>query len=84
MRFLKVLEEYRQKSFSCEQPAEILCVSITPCYQIRQQYEYNGLEGLADKRVGKISANRTDVDEFIRIITPLIINLYERKYYYLW
>ena len=83
MRFLKVLEEYRQKSFSCEQPAEILCVSINPCYQIRQQYEYNGLEELADKRVGKISANRTDVDEFMRIITPLIINLYKRKYYYL-
>ncbi len=76
MRFLKMLAEYRQKSFSCEQAAEILGISVTTFYRMRQRYEHNSLDGLADKRVGKISAKRAGVDELMRII-----NLYETKYY---
>ncbi|PIE74505.1 MAG: hypothetical protein CSA18_04740, partial [Deltaproteobacteria bacterium] len=68
---------YRQKSFSCEQAAEILGISVSTFYRMRQRYEHNDLDGLADKRGGKISAKRAGVDELMRIINRLQTLPYE-------
>lgn len=76
MRFLEVNEKFRKNKLSCGEAAEILGVSISTFYRMRQRYEENGEEGLADRRIGKLSEKKVPVDEEMRIV-----NLFKTKYY---
>ena len=76
IRFEEIYGQYRMKRLSCEAAAEILGTSVSSFYRMRRRYEEEGSEGLADRRVGKLSARRAPVDEVMRVI-----NLFETKYY---
>ena len=76
MRFEDIRGRYQSRSLSCEEAAEILGMSVSTFYRMRRRYEEEGLEGLADRRLGKISARRAPVDEVMRVI-----NLFETQYY---
>lgn len=76
IRFEEIYGQYRLKRLSCEAAAEILGTSVSTFYRMRRRYEEEGSEGLADRRVGKLSARRAPVDEVMRVI-----NLFETRYY---
>lgn len=76
MRFEDIRRRYESRVLSCEEAAEILGMSVSTFYRMRQRYEEGGIEGLADRRLGRISARRAPVDEVMRVV-----NLFETRYY---
>lgn len=76
MRFLEVNARFHQGELSCEQSAELMGVSVSTFFRKRHRFAEEGLEGLVDRRIGKLSAKRVPVDETMRVIT-----LFETKYY---
>jgi len=69
MRFEEVYEQFRSNRLSCEAAAEILGTSVRTFYRYRCRYEEAGVEGLADRRLGKLSSRRAPVDEVIKVLT---------------
>jgi len=76
MRFEDVYGRYRAKTLSCEEAADLLGASVSTFYRMRSRYEEEGLEGLADRRLGKLSARRAPLNEVMKVLT-----LFETKYY---
>lgn len=76
MRFDEVYNQYRSRSLSCEDAADLLGTSVSTFYRYRRRYEEEGEEGLVDRRLGKLSARRAPVDEVFKVVT-----LFETKYY---
>lgn len=76
MKFEATYGKYKNGWLTCEEAAEILGLSVSTFYRMRQKWESQGVEGLVDKRIGKISSRRVPVDT-----TMKIINLFETKYY---
>jgi len=76
MRFLEVNERFSLQELTCEQAAELMGVSVSTFYRKRQRFAEEGVGGLVDRRIGKISARRVPVDEAMRVIT-----LFETMYY---
>jgi len=76
MRFEDVYDQYRRARLSCEEAAEALGSSVSTFYRMRQRYDEEGLEGLLDRRLGKLSARRAPVDEVLKVVS-----LFETKYY---
>ena len=75
MKFLDALERFQSKRLTSDEAAKLLDVSRTTFYRMRQKYEENGLDGLVDRRVGKISAKRIPVD-----IQMAICDIYKSRY----
>ncbi len=76
MRFEEAYNQYRRNRLSCEDAADLLGTSVSTFYRYRRRYEEEGEEGLADRRIGKLSARRAPVDEVLKVVT-----LFETKYY---
>ena len=72
----EVYNQYRSRSLSCEDAADLLGTSLSTFYRYRRRYEEEGEEGLVDRRLGKLSARRAPVDEVFKVVT-----LFETKYY---
>ena len=62
-KFRDVLSRWESKELSAMEAGEILGCSERQFRRYRTRYEEEGLAGLADKRLGKASAQRVPVDE---------------------
>lgn len=76
MRFEDTYNQYRSRRLSCEDAADLLGTSVSTFYRYRRRYEEDGEEGLADRRIGKLSTRRAPVDEVLKVVT-----LFKTKYY---
>ena len=76
MRFEDVLGRFRSGRLSCEAAADVLGMSESSFYRWRRRHEAEGAEGLADRRLGKVSARRAPVDEVARVL-----ELFETRYF---
>lgn len=76
MRFNDVNQRYQVGRIGCDEAADLLGVSVSTFFRYRRRHEEEGPQGLADKRIGKLSARRAPVDEVMRVIS-----LY-RTYYF--
>ena len=75
LRFEEVFDRFRRGRLSAVEAAEWLGVSERTFRRQRGRYEEEGLEGLLDRRLGKISPHRLPVDEVEAILT-----LYRDRY----
>ena len=62
-KFRDVLSRWERKELSAMEAAEILGVSERQFRRYRRRYEDEGLAGLVDRRLGKVSARRVPVDK---------------------
>lgn len=76
MVFEGVNKQFQAQVLGCEEAAQILGVSVSTFFRMRQRCDAEGTAGLADKRVGKLSHRRAPVDE-----TMKVINLFETMYF---
>ena len=76
MRFEEVYNQYRSRRLSCSDAADLLGTSVSSFYRYRRRYEDEGVSGLADRRLGKMSHRRARVDEVMKVL-----NLFETRYY---
>jgi len=76
MRFEDVFGRYGAGRLSCEEAADVLGMSLSSFYRWRRRYEAEGADGLADRRLGRVSARRAPVDEVSRIL-----ELFETRYW---
>jgi transposase len=76
MSFEEVYRQYGSSRLSCEEAAELLGMSLSSFYRLRRRYEDEGPGGLADGRLGKVSARRAGVDEVMRVVS-----LFQTSYY---
>lgn len=76
MRFDEIWTGYHSGRLSCEDAAEILGSSVSTFYRMRKRFAEEGVEGLADRRLGKLSSRRAPVDEAMRVL-----NLFATQYY---
>jgi transposase len=63
MRFEEVYGRFHRSRLSCEDAADLLCVSVSTFGRWRRRYEAEGAEGLYDRRLGRVSGRRAGVDE---------------------
>ena len=77
MRFEEAYNQYRRSRLSCEGAADLLGISVSTFYRYRRRYEEEGDEGLADRRIGKLSSRRAPVDEVIKVITIFKTDYYD-------
>jgi transposase len=61
-KFESVLRRYDGKELSAQEAGEILGVSERQFRRYRRRHEEDGVEGLLDRRLGKVSARRVPVD----------------------
>lgn len=62
LKFRDVLSRWERRELSMMEAGEILGCSERQFRRYRDRYEEEGLAGLADKRLGKVSAKRVPVD----------------------
>jgi len=62
-KFRDVLSRWERKELSAMEAAEILGVSERQFRRYRRRYEEDGLAGLVDRRLGKVSERRVPVDQ---------------------
>ena len=75
MKFEDVYGRWQQRRLSQAEAAEILGMSERTFRRWRDRYQVDGLEGLADRRLGKASARRVPVDQVQDVLT-----LYRERY----
>ena len=75
MKFEDVYGRWQQRRLSQSEAAEILGMSERTFRRWRERYQAEGLEGLADGRLGKASARRMPVDQVQAVLT-----LYRERY----
>ncbi len=75
MRFEEIYGRFSQGRLNCEEASDLLGISVSSFLRHRRRYEEEGLEGLADGRIGKASARRVPVDEVSSMLT-----LFETRY----
>jgi len=76
MRFLDIYSQYEKAKLSCEEAAEVLGISVSTFYRMRQVYEVDGSNCRFDKRVGKVSSHRA-ADAEVELITRLFAERYK-------
>lgn len=76
MRFEEIQEQFRSGRLSCDEAAELLGVSLSTFYRYRCRFDDEGAEGLADRRLGKVSNRRAPVDE-----VTTVLNLFKTDYF---
>ena len=75
MRFKETYGYWKKKSFTQEEAAMLLGVSIRTFRRYINRYEEDGLEGLYDRRLTQESHRRAPVDEVMSVQ-----NLYRGRY----
>jgi transposase len=68
MRFEELYERRRGGRLTQEEAAEILGVDVRTFRRWSLRYEAQGAEGLADRRLGKLSARRAPVDQVMQVL----------------
>ncbi len=68
MRFEEIYGRFQRDRLSCEEAADLLGVSLSSFRRRRLRYETEGLEGLYDRRLGKVSSRRAPVDEVAKVL----------------
>ena len=76
MRFEDVLGRFGTGRLSSEEAADVLGMSVSSFYRWRRRHEAEGAAGLADRRLGKVSARRAPVDE-----VACVLALFETRYF---
>ena len=76
MRFEDIYGRFKQSRLSCEEAADLLGASVSTFYRMRNRYEEEGFDGLADKRIGKLSNKAAPVDEVTQVLS-----LFKTDYY---
>ena len=74
MRFAEVVGRLYDGRLSCEEAADLLGMSVSSFYRWRRRFEAEGIEGLADGRLGKASGRRAGVEEVTKGL-----ELFERR-----
>jgi transposase len=67
MRFEELYERQQTRRLSQEEAAEILGVDVRTFRRWSRRYEEDGVQGLIDQRLGKISARRAPVDQVLKV-----------------
>lgn len=67
MKFEEVHELRTEKRLTVEEAARLLCMSERNLRRYIERYEEDGLEGLDDKRLGRVAHNAVPVDEVMRL-----------------
>lgn len=62
-RFTQIYEDFEQDRLSCVEAARILGCSERHFHRLRSRFLEEGLEGLRDRRVGRVSPRRASDDE---------------------
>jgi transposase len=75
IKFEEINERWQQRRLSQAEAAEILGMSERTFRRWRDRYRADGLEGLADGRLGKASARRVPIDQVQAVLT-----LYRERY----
>ena len=75
MRFEDIYGRWQERRLSQAEAAEILGMSERTFRRWRDRYDADGIEGLADLRLGRASARRVPVDQVNRVLT-----LYRERY----
>ena len=75
MKFEDIYGRWQQRRLSQAEAAEILGMSERTFRRWRGRYHADGLEGLADRRLGKASARRVPVDQ-----VDEVLSLYRERY----
>ena len=76
MRFDDVYGRFQKGVLTCEEASELLGTSVSSFRRWRRRFEAEGVEGLADRRLGKVSARRAPVDEVAKVL-----GLFETHYW---
>ena len=74
-RFEGIYDDFQESKLSCEDAAMMLGCSSRHFLRLRERYEEEGLPGLRDRRVGRVSKRRAADAEVARIT-----RLYREKY----
>lgn len=69
MLFEEFYRRQRTGSLTQQEAAELLGVDVRTVRRWTRRYEAQGAEGLADKRLGRLSARRAPVDEVRRVLS---------------
>jgi transposase len=75
MKFEEIYGRWRQRRLSQAEAAEILGMSERTFRRWRDRYDADGLEGLLDRRLGKVSTRRVPVDQ-----VDQVLSLYRERY----
>ncbi len=75
MKFEEIYGRWQQRRLSQAEAAEILGMSERSFRRWQDRYQADGLEGLADRRLGKASARRVPVDR-----VDEVLSLYRERY----
>lgn len=75
MKFEEIHDRFRRGRLSAAEAAECLGVSERTFRRMRVRFEDEGLAGLADRRLGKVSSHRIGADEVERVV-----GLYRDRY----
>ena len=67
MQFEELYGRRERRELTQVEAAELLGMSERQFRRLSQRYEAEGVEGLADRRLGKVAANRIPVDEAMEI-----------------
>ena len=76
MRFEDVYGRFRVGRLGCENAADFLGVSVSTFRRYRRRYEEEGVAGLYDRRLGRLSARRAPADEVMQVL-----ELFETRYW---
>ncbi|MEW6262589.1 MAG: helix-turn-helix domain-containing protein [Thermodesulfobacteriota bacterium] len=69
MRLEEVYHKYKSNRLRCDEAAELLGTSVSTFYRMRRRYEEEGMEGLLDRRLGKVSSRCAPLEEVIRVVS---------------
>ncbi len=75
LRFEDIYGRFLSSRLSCEEAADLLGESVSTFYRMRKRFDKEGVEGLADRRLGKLSARRAPLDEVLKVVS-----LFKTKY----
>jgi hypothetical protein len=75
MHFGEVYDRWSEHRLTQQEAAELLSVSERQFRRQCRRYESDGLEGLIDLRLGRVSTRREPVDEVLRLV-----NQYRDRY----
>lgn len=75
-RFEEIYDDFQKSRLSCEEAAMVLGCSSRHFLRLRDRYDEDGLTGLKDRRVGRVSKRRA-VDAEVDLVTRLYRERYD-------
>ncbi len=76
MRFEDIYGRFEKGRLGCEEASELLGISVSSFRRWRRRFDAEGVKGLADRRLGKVSSRRAPVDEVAEVL-----GLFESRYW---